>query len=181
MGRKRSITGIFLIMGGILVALGNFNMIKELVVLPIISLGFLFVYFYLGAWKRRGNIGFLIPGVIVGIVGVYSILDSGGYIPVGSESIFLLMLGIGFLLIMVIHTIRIEGAIWGERYWPVFPSCVLLTIGSIGLITEENSTMTGLIMPTFLILIGVYILLKPLIKGRPRYKHYGNENKKDKI
>jgi hypothetical protein len=179
MDKRRSIIGIFLILGGLLAALGNFNNIKDLIVLPIISIVFLFVYFYLGAWNRRGNIGFLIPGVIVGVVGLYSILDEMGYIPNGMESLFLVMLGAGFLLIMFIHTMRIPGAVWGEKYWPVFPGGILVLIGTVAIATEGNNTLAGLMTPSFLILIGVYILIKPMIKGKPRYYRDNNNNVSD--
>jgi hypothetical protein len=187
MDRRRSVIGIFLILGGILAALGNLNEVKDLIVLPIISIVFLFVYFYLGAWNRRGNVGFLIPGVIIGVVGIYAILEQMGYIPNGMESICLVMLGIGFLLIMLIHTMRIQGAYWGEKYWPIFPGGVLLLIGAIGLMVEGENTMAGLITPAFLILIGVYMLIRPMIKGKNRFYHDNNRNissdnnEKDKI
>lgn len=186
MDRRRSIIGIFLILGGVLAALGNLNDVKDLVVLPVISIVFLFVYFYLGAWNRRGNIGFLIPGVIVGVVGVYSILDQMGFIPNGMQSMFLVMLGVGFLLIMFIHTMRIQGAIWGEKYWPVFPGGILLLIGAVGLMVEGDNTMVGLLTPAFLILLGVYILIKPMLRGKSKYYHdndssVSDNNEKNKI
>lgn len=175
MNRRKTAIGVFLILLGVVTALGNLDMVKDLVVLPIISTIFLFLYFYLGAWKKRGNLGFLIPGVIVGVVGIYSILEEGNLIPNGMDSIFLVFLGMGFLLIMFIHTMRIENGTWGEKYWPVFPGGILMLVGAVALATEENNTAASLITPSIMILIGVYILIKPMLK--PRYKN----NDKDKI
>jgi hypothetical protein len=166
MNYKKSTIGVFLIVLGLVIALGNLNMVPGLITLPLISVGFFFLYFYFGAWSRRGNIGFLIPGCIIAVVGIFAILETNGYIYNGFEPIFLVMLGVAFLIIMLVHTIRIDSPRWGERYWPIFPAAVLILIGAIALITTSDSTIAGLITPAILILVGIYILFKPLLKPK---------------
>jgi hypothetical protein len=167
--KNRSIViGVFLIMLGILTFLGNFGIDGELIVLPLVSLAFLFIYFLLGAWNKRANIGFLIPGVIVGIVGLYAILEAYEFIPKGAESIFLVMLGAGFIIIMLVHTMKFKSAFWGEKYWPVMPGGILMLVGTIALTTSVSNTAISLITPVIFIMIGCYLLYTQLFSNKTK-------------
>ena len=169
--KNRSIViGVFLIMLGILTCLGNFGIDGGLIVLPLVSLAFLFIYFLLGAWNRRANIGFLIPGVIVGVVGLYAILEAYDFIPNGAEPIFLVMLGAGFIVIMLVHTMKFKSAFWGEKYWPVMPGGILILVGTIALATSVSSTAISLITPVMLIVIGCYLLYTQLFDNKAKTK-----------
>jgi hypothetical protein len=159
---KSLIIGVFLIVLGILTFLGNFGIDGGLIALPLVSSAFLFIYFLLGAWNKRANIGFLIPGVIVGIVGLYAILEDCNLIPNGAESIFLVMLGAGFIIIMLVHTMKFKSAFWGEKYWPIMPGGILILVGTIALTTSVSNTAISLITPIILIIIGCYLLYTQL-------------------
>lgn len=164
MNNKKAGIGVFLILMGVLTALGNLEMISDHMVLVVISAALLGAYMLTGAWNNRASIGFLIPGLIMSSISLFTILEEADIISSTNEGfLFLVMLGAAFLLIMPIHTMRFSRINWGEKYWPVFPGSILMIIGIMGLSFGEDKRIWGLVNPVILIGIGAFILLRPYL------------------
>jgi hypothetical protein len=159
--KKRSGLGIVLVALGLMLALVNFGVFGGNMFLPLVSLALLSMYVAFGGRRNDGNLGFLIPGCIVGAIGLYANLDEAGVFGRDSGGIFLMMLGIAFLIIMVVHTMRSDDKDWGARYWPVFPAAGLI---GTGVVAQANLNLPfniwNMIGPVVLIGIGLNIWIK---------------------
>jgi hypothetical protein len=155
MDRKNIFLGIVLIMAGILIGLSALNLMPKISILFILAGGFLVAYF---VFDR--NIGFLIPGCILAAIATFITLGWQN----GFNGIYiLLLLGLAFFAIFLIHTMHIKTNQWGDRYWPLFPGSILMIIGTLILNAQldpldPNRKIITMITPVFLIVIGMVIL-----------------------
>jgi hypothetical protein len=151
-------TGIILIFIGLIFLLSKLNLLGNINILMIVGGGFLVAYVL-----SKRPIGFLIPGLIVSSIGLFAYLSDKKIIPDNGGQIFLLFLAAAFWLIMLIHTMWIKNADWGERFWPIFPAGSLTVIGFLVLgetyrdifILKQISNF----WPVVLILIGIIVLI----------------------
>ncbi|MGB9858061.1 MAG: hypothetical protein ACPLKX_08005 [Dictyoglomaceae bacterium] len=148
----QKILAYILIALGILLTLVTFNLIPDSSILFIFGFGFITAYYI---FKR--NLGFLIPGCIITAVAIFAILKDIWDI---DGIYFLLFLGLAFLAIFFIHTSKLNISNLGEKYWPLYPGFILIGISIVLLIFQENARLLGIIIPLFLIAIGVIMLLK---------------------
>jgi phosphatidylserine synthase len=176
MNNKKTVIGTFLILLGAITGLGNLNIISGHITLIVISAALLFAYFITGAWNNKASIGFLIPGLIMGSISIFTIIEENSLIQNSNNDgfIFLMLLGASFLLIILIHTSKFKNISWGEKYWPIFPGGILMMIGILGLSFGENRRIWALVNPMILIAIGVFIIIKPYLKSNNH--KYGNSS-----
>lgn len=155
MDRKNVFLGIVLVLVGILMALSALNLMPKFNILFILAAGFLVAYF---VFNR--NIGFLIPGCILAAIATFITLGQRN----GFNGIYvLILLGLAFFAVFLIHTMHIKTNQWGDRYWPLFPGSVLLIVGTLILNAQldpmdPQRKIITMIAPVFLIIIGVIIL-----------------------
>jgi hypothetical protein len=142
-------------MAGVIIALASLNIIPKISFLFILAAGFLVAYIIFSR-----NIGFLIPGCILGAVATFVTLGQ----QYGFNGIYILiLLGLAFLAIFLIHTAYLKTNRWGERYWPLFPASILIITGTLILNAQLNPLdparkFINIITPAFLIIIGIVIL-----------------------
>lgn len=146
---------------GLILALVNLGVFSGNMFLPIVSLALLSMYVSSGGRKKDSNLGFLIPGCIVGAIGLYAILNDSGVFGASSGGIFLMMLGTAFLIIMLVHTIHGKDQDWGAKYWPIFPAGGLIATGVVAQ-TQMNIPFNiwNMIGPIVLVAVGLNIWLK---------------------
>lgn len=148
--RDRMAPGLLLILLGIFFLLANAGFITGDYFLLFLSAGFLAAYFIL---KR--SLGLLIPGLFLGAVGSFVALRESERLPGDAGALFLIFLGIAFLLIFAVHTGN-YGRNWGERNWPLYPGIILITLGGV---IYAGRILDLSYWPVFLILAGIVILL----------------------
>lgn len=151
------IGGILLIAVGVIFLLTNLSVIElrwELLVGPLFGIGG--IVFLLIFIVDKKDWWALIPGFILIAIGMIIFMDRNlsGFADDWGGLIFLGLLGCAFLLIYVLHP---------QNWWSIIPAGVLLTLGGISLIPEENDWLIG---GTFFIGLAltfglVYILPKP--------------------
>jgi hypothetical protein len=155
MDRKNVFLGIVLVMAGIWMGLSALNLMPKISILFILAAGFLVAYF---VFNR--NIGFLIPGCILAAIATFVTLGQQN----GFNGIYvLILLGLAFFAIFLIHTMHIKTDQWGDKYWPLFPGSILIIIGTLILNAQldpldPNRQIITMITPAFLIIIGIIIL-----------------------
>jgi hypothetical protein len=165
--RSKSILGSILIMAGAVTLLGNLNILNENFILPILGIGFLAVYFMLGARKSYGNIGFLIPGIILSALQIFKIADDNN---VSEKTEIIIVFGvfsICFLLMYLIHTCWFKELSTGKRNWPLYVSIAFLFFGGIVYAIEYLDWKFGMVLlnnmwPVILVLVGASMLYKAL-------------------
>jgi len=129
--RQNGFVGILLVALGLVMILVNLGVFSGLMFLPLVSLALLSLYVAFGGRQKDGNLGFLIPGCMVGAIGLYALLNDRGLLGSDSGGVFLMMLGAAFLVIMLVHTMYGKDQDWGARYWPIFPAGGLIGTGVI--------------------------------------------------
>jgi hypothetical protein len=155
MDRKNVFLGVVLVLVGILMALSALNLMPKFSILFILAAGFLLAYF---VFNR--NIGFLIPGCILAAVATFITLGQQN----GFNGIYILiLLGLAFFAIFLIHTVHIKTNQWGDKYWPLFPGSVLIIVGTLILNAQldpmdPQRKLITMVAPAFLIIIGIIIL-----------------------
>lgn len=167
--RSKVVTGSILVLAGALTLIGNLQLLNENFVLPIMGAAFLFVYFILGARKRYGNIGFLIPGIILPSLQILKFADD---YKVSEKTEVLLVfgtLGASFLAIYLIHSVWYKEISKGQRNWPLYVSLILFVFGAITYAVEYLNWSFGMVIinniwPGVLIIVGARMLYKA-IKG----------------
>jgi hypothetical protein len=155
--KEKVITGIVLVIIGIVALLGQFLAQFNLshLILPGLGLGFL-------AWGILARqVGFLIPGGILSGIGLGVIVTQTGIGgEMGSEqsgALFLLSFAAGWLLITLLSAVFTTETQW----WPLIPGGIMAAIGSALLIGDPALTVlefAGRVWPVALIIIGVYLI-----------------------
>jgi len=149
--------GILLIAIGIFILLNTLNLISDDIFLYLLSGGFIFTYFILGARKHYRNIGFLIPGSILLVIALFSDLQRIDFINNLGGGIYFVMLGLAFLIVLI-HTSAFEK--WD---WPIYPAGALIIFGLVVIFIDNSDFIQNLrylnfIIPIFLIALGGFFL-----------------------
>ena len=150
-------TGILLITIGIFILLNTLNLISDDIFLYLLSAGFLFTYFMLGARKHYGNIGFLIPGSVLLSVALFSDLQRINFIDALGGGVFFILLGLAFIIVLI-HTNAFKK--WD---WPIYPAGTLIIFGIFVIFIDNNDFIQNLkylnyLVPISLIILGGYFL-----------------------
>ncbi len=157
---RKSVVGLLLVAIGILAALINLGLFRGVFFLPAVSAGLIAMYVGFGGRRHDGNLGFLIPGCIVGAIGLYALLSDYGVLK-DSGGVFLMMLGSAFLIVMLVHTVHGRDDDWGARYWPIFPAAGLILTGVMASSRINISyNVWNMIGPAALIIVGLSLWLK---------------------
>lgn len=147
--------GFLLIALGVLALAGQLGFLEGVGILYILSLAFLGLYVFVGGRNQYGNVGWLIPGLVLLAVGIaVHSEDIPGRIQLPEGSILFLMAA-AFFAVYLIHT-RITGFDWPSRHWPLFPASILLLAGFI-----NNPSFFGnftYVIAATLILGGLYLM-----------------------
>jgi len=154
---KRNLLAYILIAVGILTLLGNYGFIEGDFFLLIVGAAFLAVYFRNSEGKK--NIGFLIPGIMVTTVGLFSNVES--YLFGFDGPIFIAMIGGAFILINYIHSRQIGSS--SETKWAHYVGLgIILFAVFVFAVDNLNFTPINLvfenIVPIALIVFGLYKL-----------------------
>lgn len=154
---RKNLLAYILIVVGILTLLGNYGIIEGDFFLLIVGAAFLSVYFKNDYGKK--NIGFLIPGIIVTTIGVFSNVES--YLFSFDGPVFLAMIGGAFILINYIHSRQIGNT--SESKWAHYVGSGIFVF-SVFVFAVDNLNFTPInlffenIIPIALILFGLYKL-----------------------
>lgn len=171
--KSKIITGSLLVLAGVATLTENFQLIDESFVLPILGAAFLFFYFILGARKRYGNIGFLIPGILLPVLQLLEFVDNS---KLGEETEIAVVFGsfsISFLAIYLIHTYWFKEARKGQRNWPVYVCIILFLFGTAGLAIEHFNWKFGMVIvnnmwPAVLLIVGARMLFKAIKENKEK-------------
>ncbi|RAK05353.1 hypothetical protein C8C77_13028 [Halanaerobium saccharolyticum] len=149
--------GILLIAIGIFILLNTLNLISDDIFLYLLSGGFLFAYFMLGARKHYGNIGFLIPGTVLLAIALFSDLEKIEFIDNLGGGVFFILLGLAFAGVLI-HTNAFKK--WD---WPIYPAGALIIFGLFVIFIDnndfiQNQEYLNYITPVVLIILGSYFL-----------------------
>jgi hypothetical protein len=111
-------------------------------------------------WAVSGNFGLVVPGGVLGGIGLGMILEQAGFY---GEAVAL-GLGVGFLAIYVMDALRRRR--W-SRWWPLVPGVVLVVVGLF-----SNTSAWGRVgqygWPLVLIVVGVIVVAVALSRRGPR-------------
>ncbi len=168
MNKKRNdlVGGILLIGLGALALIGQYVDFSEtmgLLVLPFIATAFLTA----GLLTRKA--GFIIPGGIIGGIGLGAFLIEGPLLNVSGDAeggVFFFSFAAGWALITVLTAVFTPETHW----WPLIPGGIMALIGSgilMGGAFLNALELAGKLWPALLILGGFYIIVKGY---RPKQK-----------
>lgn len=154
--RGRWITGVALILLGVVTLVGQFVQLPSVgaLFLPVLSL----IFILWGIFSRSS--GLFVPGGIIAGIGVGAYLtDALSLTEDGEAGVFLLSFGAGFALITLLSLVFTQEKHW----WALIPGGVLAAIGAallIGGTAIEVLETAGKFSPVILILIGLYVIFK---------------------
>jgi hypothetical protein len=169
---SKIIIGSILALSGAVTLIGNLNIISENFILPMLGAAFLFIYFILGARKSYGNIGFLIPGIILSALQILKFADDNS---MSEKAIIVVVFGVlsaSFFLIYIVHTYWFKQVGKGQRNWPLYVSIIILFCGVFAYAIEYFNWSFGAVIlnnmwPAVLVIVGARMLYKAL-KGSRR-------------
>ena len=157
--RGRIVGGIALILFGVLALVAQFVELEWLGLLILPALGLIF--FAWGIMTRQS--GLFIPAGILSGLGIGTLLLAGPFtdLPGDTEGgVFMLAFAFGWALIPIFSTI-----FTGEKHlWALIPGAIMALIGAsllFGGLALTALSWLGRIWPLFLILGGLYIILRP--------------------
>lgn len=173
--RSKVITGSILVLAGVSSLIGNLEILNENFILPILGAAFLFIYFILGARKKYGNVGFLIPGIILPAFQILKFADDNNVSEKAEVVIVFGVLCVSFLAIYLIHTCWYKQVSRGQRSWPLHVSIILFIFGGVVYAIEYFNWTFGMVIlnnvwPGILVIVGVRMLYKAL-KGSKKELH----------
>ncbi|MFO8060088.1 MAG: hypothetical protein R6U70_05480 [Bacillota bacterium] len=128
--------GFLLIVAGITLLLTMLGLLPGAIFLMIFGLSFCGVYGILGGRNSYGNIGFLIPGLVLLSVASYALLNDVILPQELDPGFFFLLLSGAFLAVFLIHTRVFRTADHGSRYWPLYP-CIGLSLLGAAVLTKD--------------------------------------------
>lgn len=165
--KSKVITGSILIISGACSLVQNFGIINENFILPFLGAAFLITYFVLGGRKRYGNIGFLIPGIILPALQILKLADDNHVSEKTEVVLFFGAISASFLAIYLIHSFWFKEYSVGKRNWPLYVSIGLVLFGTVAYAAEYYNWGFGVILlgnawPAILVLVGVRLLYKAL-------------------
>lgn len=151
---KNKALGILIALIGVFLLLINLNLLTGNIFLLLISAIFLLSYY-----RFNRNIGFLIPGCILLSISIFNILE--GFYNINTIHI-LTFIGIGFILIFLIHYSGRKEISTGEKYWSLYPGTILISLGILISIIQNFPEYIRFILPLLLIVIGILLILRSL-------------------
>lgn len=157
---KRTISGILLIVLGLLVFAGQQGWVGEHFALYIIAVGFGIVYFYRGGNKQYGNVGFLIPSVMLLSIALFVEIEERLDLVLFGAGWFFLLTGLGFYVVYLLHT-RTAGDNPVSTRWPLYPAGILFVFGLfVAFVVSPNFGPARYLFPAALILVGIYLIAR---------------------
>jgi len=145
--KNNFVSGIFLIILGILIIGFKYRSFPNISIFPIIIGGF-----FLAGYFSNKNYGLLIPGCLLLSIG----LTGGRVFWISYRDFGSLGLGIGFVAIYVIDLIYRGKTHW----WPLIPGIILILTG-----TRKFTHFISIGWPVLLILLGIWIVIKSFQKN----------------
>ncbi|ACB84339.1 hypothetical protein [Natranaerobius thermophilus] len=166
---NRTVIGIMLVVLGILFLLGNLGILSGALVLLLVGGGFLFFYYHSGKKASHRNIGLLIPGAILIMVGIYDFLIETLRMQYVEGYLFFIFLSVAFAGIYLIHTRNLKELSRGKRIWPLYPALGLFMFGILivserQLESEIVSVIFSNLFPIALIITGIIIVIRAVNK-----------------
>ncbi len=161
--------------GGLLIILGLFFLLSNLGIfrgewlLLILGGGFLGVYLVSGKTADSRNVGFLIPGCILIMLGFFVLLEAT-LKQWGIEGYFFFsFIGMAFILVYLIHNRQLSDASEGRRNWPLYPGLSLFGFTLFLFVVTRLDTGIGRmflnnLFPIGLLIAGAIILIKSYSK-----------------
>lgn len=159
MNKKSMVIGSILILAGLITGLSTLGFANDGAVLFVLGGAFLAAYI---AYKRL--LGFLIPGCVLSALGIFVTLDLDKTGEPADGGFAMLLIGLAFLAVFLIHTSRRYEGGWGARYWPLFPAAGTMAIGAALLavsykVLDFDLEYLNLINPIILVVIGAAIII----------------------
>ncbi len=152
------LAGVILICVGVFLLLTQYVKSDWLGMLFLPALGLVFLVW--GAATR--NVGLLIPGGILGGIGLGAVLIEGPFAHLGDEAkggAFLLCFALGWGLITLLSALFTAKVHW----WPLIPGGIMAVVGGALLasgVAPQWLTILGSIWPIALILVGLWLVIR---------------------
>lgn len=156
---KKNTVGIILIVAGLLLLIGNLGLMEGN--LTLIGIGAIFLIAYGSSRKNgKGNLGLLIPGLIVSAVGLFALMEQNLRFVSDRGYLFFAFLGTAFLFIYLIQTRREPNG-----RWPIYPALglygfALFIIAVEFLDSDSVRFLMNNLLPIVIIAVGVVLLVK---------------------
>jgi hypothetical protein len=150
------IPGMVLLSLGILILLGGFAPAVADVIGGAIFLGGISLAFWLVFFLTPQNWWAVIPAGVLLTLAAVTVIPENGSIETGG--IFFLGLALTFLALALIP---VEGK---RMSWPLIPGGILFVMGIMLLLTQTD--LINFIWPVALILIGLFLVLRPYLRRR---------------
>ncbi|HKL74802.1 MAG TPA: hypothetical protein VJ881_01945 [Halanaerobiales bacterium] len=158
--QKKNLFGGVLIVLGAIWLLESFNFINVDLTLIIISSILLVIYFFSGKRAESRNVGLLIGGSIVLMIGLHSILNELFTLGKMDGVLFFLLLGTAFWIVQILHYSQISNV-----SWPTYVGTSLYVFSAIIFFSEYlEKGFFKYIWSIALILIGIFIIFKDRIR-----------------
>lgn len=147
---------------GLIIFLGNLDIINADFTLFIIGGGFFLAYFLSGKSSKERKVAFLIVSALILMLGIFDILDN--YIAAElSACLFFALMGTAFLLIYIIHTFHNEK---GSK-WPLYIAIIIYAFSLFVYLVEVVNfyiikEYAERYWPLLFIIIGAIVLIKGL-------------------
>ncbi len=163
--------GILLIIAGVFLLLNQLGVIPGQAFLFLLALGFIAAYALLGGRKEYGNVGFLIPGMVLLSIASFAAASGSQAFEDLNPAFFFLGLSLSFLAVLVVHTYWFKEMDHGERFWPIYPAGGLLLLSAlIGLTTSsdfiQNLGLLNYLWIVVLIGLGIWLIYSSIKKGK---------------
>jgi len=169
MSMDRKWIGALLIFLGMFFLLSNLGIFRGEWALLILGGGFIGVYWASGKTADGRNVGFLIPGCILIMLGFFVILEAT-LKQWGVEGYFFFsFIGMAFILVYLIHNRQLSDAPEGRRNWPLYPGLSLFGFTLFLFVVTRLDTDIGRmflnnLFPIGLLVAGAILLLKSYSK-----------------
>ncbi len=154
---ERKWIGALLIFLGLFFLLSNLGVFRGDWFLLVLGGGFIVVYLASGKVADLRNVGLLIPGCILLMLGSFVLLEPtlgqwgiAGYL-------FFSFIGMAFILVYLIHTRQLSGSSDGKRYWPLYPGLSLFGFSLFLLVVTRLDTAVGRFFLNNLVPIGLVV------------------------
>ncbi|MFO7942457.1 MAG: hypothetical protein R6U92_07445 [Bacillota bacterium] len=167
MSRSRRIIGILLLVAGVALLLSMLGYLPGAAFLLILGGGFCGVYAAVGGRRSYGNVGFLIPGLVLLAVGSFAVLEETLTANSPNPGYFFALLATAFLGVALVHTRAFRQADHGERNWPLYPAAGLTLLGVLLALEESIGVslaflqMLNYLWIAALIGVGLWLVVSP--------------------
>jgi len=130
--------GVLLIIAGVFLLLNQLGVIPGQAFMFLLAFGFIATYVLLGARKEYGNVGFLIPGMVLLAIASYAAIEEVPGMEALSPGYFFLGLSLSFWAVFLVHTFWFKTEDHGARFWPIYPAAALLLFFAVITFAEER-------------------------------------------